>query len=216
MTARKAGMAALALFGLMALAMPAFAQTSDASGTEALTAVPISAPAETAVLPTSQASDSLDAGKCTVNGKLVPCAQVMKQLGGYAGAAIGFFVVWIALLLAGTVFWLLMLIHAATHPIQNRPLWILVIVFVNVIGAIVYYFAVKRPFDKMARAALGTGPAAVNPTTGMPSPIAPPVSPQLAEYVRTSRQQGVADDATRQSLVAAGWNAADVDRALKS
>lgn len=200
MTARKAVLAALAACGFLALALPALAQVT-AVPTSA-TAVPISA--------------TTGVSTCTVNGQKVPCDQALKEVGAFAGTALVIFLVWIAIVLAATVFWLLMLVHAATHPIQNRAMWILIIVFLNLLGAIVYYFAVKRPFTKMAREALGTGPAAVSPITGMPSPLPAPVSPQLAEYVRNSRQQGIADDATRASLVAAGWNAADVDRALKS
>jgi magnesium-transporting ATPase (P-type) len=124
------------------------------------------------------------------------------------------FIVWIAIALVFGVFWLWMLIHAATHPIQNRALWIVVIVFFNIVGAIVYYFAVKRGFDRMAKLAPTASPAMGSASSGMASPLAAPVSPQISDYVRTSRQQGIADDAIRQALIGSGWNANDVDRAM--
>lgn len=51
------------------------------------------------------------------------------------------------IILAGTAFWLWMLIDAIKHaPAENnvRLIWILVIVFAWVIGALVYMFA-QRP-----------------------------------------------------------------------
>jgi len=40
-----------------------------------------------------------------------------------------------------------MLIHAVSKPIENKALWIIILVFTGVIGAIIYYFVVKRKFD---------------------------------------------------------------------
>lgn len=48
----------------------------------------------------------------------------------------------------GTIFWVLMLIDAAQRRFKNendRVLWIVIIVFGHFIGALVYYFAVKKP-----------------------------------------------------------------------
>jgi hypothetical protein len=65
-----------------------------------------------------------------------------------------------ALALAGFVFWLWMLIHA----IQNRGLdgserivWVIVIVFVNLVGAIIYFF-VGRPKASVISTALSPKP----------------------------------------------------------
>lgn len=50
----------------------------------------------------------------------------------------------IASLIAMMVIWILSVYHAATSQTaemkQNRPLWILLIVFLGLIGSIVYYF----------------------------------------------------------------------------
>jgi hypothetical protein len=52
----------------------------------------------------------------------------------------------------------------------------------------------------------------------LPVPLAPPLplNTELMEFVRKSRAAGTKDDSIRQSLVTSGWNAADVERALKS
>lgn len=212
-------MSVVSLIGLFVLCGTALAQTAaptaapapvSASGTS-----PQPAAAPTAA-PTPAPTSLLPQGKCTVNGKDVPCDEAAKQLGGFFGAAIGIFIAWIVIVIAASVFWLMMLIHAASHPIENKALWVVVIVVFNLVGALVYYFAVKRPFTKSMRAAAAgaSAPATAGAASGAAS-IAPPVSPQLAEYIRNSRAAGVADDATRKALVDSGWNPADVDRALK-
>lgn len=88
--------------------------------------------------------------KCTVNGKEVDCAEAGAQLNGLFG---GLFVIMIIIALiglAGTIFWVLMIIHAASKPIENRALWIIVMVFTGAVGAVIYYFVVKREFDKQS------------------------------------------------------------------
>ena len=52
-----------------------------------------------------------------------------------------------ALALAGFVFWLWMLIHAITNkglPDVERIVWVLVIIFLPLIGSIIYFF-IGRP-----------------------------------------------------------------------
>jgi len=65
----------------------------------------------------------------------------------------GFFLVGFLILLAislgifSFVFWILMIIDAAQRKGLSdgeRIAWILVLVFVGIIGALIYYFAVKR------------------------------------------------------------------------
>lgn len=43
-------------------------------------------------------------------------------------------------------FWVWMLIHAIKKDIDYKPVWILVLWFMNIFGAIIYYFAVKRTY----------------------------------------------------------------------
>jgi len=45
------------------------------------------------------------------------------------------------------VFWILMIVDCATRKFKNdtdKIVWILVILFTNLIGAVIYYFIVKR------------------------------------------------------------------------
>ena len=47
------------------------------------------------------------------------------------------------------VFWVLMLIDAIKHsPEKTKLVWVVVIVFTQIIGAFIYYFVEKRPRDK--------------------------------------------------------------------
>lgn len=53
------------------------------------------------------------------------------------------------LLVGGPFFlWIAMLIHAAKNSIPNKLLWILVLIVTNVIGGLVYYFAVFQKTRK--------------------------------------------------------------------
>lgn len=87
---------------------------------------------------------AMAAAKCTANGKEVDCT----ELNGVFGVGIAFLIFILILSLATTVFWIIMLIHAASKPIENKALWILIIVFAGLLGSIIYYFVVKRNFDK--------------------------------------------------------------------
>ena len=47
------------------------------------------------------------------------------------------------------IFWLLMLIDAIKYSSEKlKIVWVLVIIFAHIIGALVYYFVEKRPRDK--------------------------------------------------------------------
>jgi sterol desaturase/sphingolipid hydroxylase (fatty acid hydroxylase superfamily) len=66
--------------------------------------------------------------------------------GGALGGVLGFMcVVWVLVILA-TVFWLWMLIDALMNePTTNEKiLWFLVIFFLHLLGALIYYFVRKR------------------------------------------------------------------------
>ncbi len=105
---------------------------------------------------------------CTLNGQQVPCDQVPG--GAVVGIlAIGFFVLMAVVGIAALVFWIKMLVHAIKHPIENKPLWIIILLLFGIIGAIVYYFAVKK---HMA--------TAMAPTEAMP-PTIPPVMPPTVQ-----------------------------------
>ena len=64
----------------------------------------------------------------------------------------------VALIILLFVLWIFMVIDCARREFPNkddRIVWILVLVFLSYIGAIIYYFAVKRKFDKAAQKPLG-------------------------------------------------------------
>lgn len=85
---------------------------------------------------------------CTLNGKEVPCEQVK----GFLGWGVGILALFAILAIAGTIFWIMMVIHAASNPIENKAMWIIVMVLTGVLGAVIYYFVVKRKFPKKAPA----------------------------------------------------------------
>lgn len=60
----------------------------------------------------------------------------------FAGLGLVFAIVGILLL----AFWIWMLVHAVKNDIDYKPVWILVLWFLNIIGAIIYYFAVKKDY----------------------------------------------------------------------
>jgi len=56
----------------------------------------------------------------------------------------------IALVIAATVFWILMIIDCAKREFKNdteKVVWIVLLVFLGILAAIVYYFVVKREAD---------------------------------------------------------------------
>ena len=87
---------------------------------------------------------------CRVNGEEVPCGDVGRAIGGFLGLGIGIFIFIAVVGIAATVFWIMMIVHAASHPIENKAIWIILMVLTGIIGAIVYYFVVKRKFSQPA------------------------------------------------------------------
>jgi len=84
-----------------------------------------------------------------------------------AAAGIGiFFVIWIIVWLAiwgfCLVFWILMLIDVIKRTNwkqeSDKTLWLILVILLGVLGAVIYYFAVKRDLDKKPAVAAGTPP----------------------------------------------------------
>jgi len=96
---------------------------------------------------------------CELNGEPIPCEELTAQFGGlFAGLGVLAIVVPIIALVGG-IFWLMMLIHAASNPIENKALWIVILIFTGIIGAVVYYFVVKRAMGKGGQPLVPTSPA---------------------------------------------------------
>lgn len=91
---------------------------------------------------------ALAAAKCTVNGQEVDCVELGNKVKGILGWGIGGFLFIFALIVLATVFWIMMIVHAARHPINNKGVWIVVMIFTGIVGALIYYFAVKRKFNQ--------------------------------------------------------------------
>ena len=77
---------------------------------------------------------SVLAAACMVNGKEVPCNSFPWWI----------FIIIFAVAIFFFLFWLRMLIHAAKSTNPNKVVWIILIVLTQVLGAVIYYFVVKR------------------------------------------------------------------------
>lgn len=89
---------------------------------------------------------ALAQAKCFANGKEVPCEELANKFKAFAGLGIAVVIVFLVLVVLATVFWLMMIMHAAKHPIENKALWIVIMVVTGIVGALIYYFVVKRKF----------------------------------------------------------------------
>lgn len=54
-------------------------------------------------------------------------------------------IIWFSLCIFAFIFWLLMLVDAIKNsPKEMKLIWVIVIVFTNIIGAFIYYFLEKK------------------------------------------------------------------------
>lgn len=88
------------------------------------------------------------ASECTVNGQVVDCAELGGMIKGFIALGLGTIFILFALGILALIFWIMMLVHAAQQEVANKAMWIILMVFFGVVASIVYYFVVKRPFDK--------------------------------------------------------------------
>ncbi|MEK7159822.1 MAG: PLDc N-terminal domain-containing protein [Patescibacteria group bacterium] len=77
------------------------------------------------------------AATCTLNGKEIPCDQMPDWI-------------WILFVVMGAlgvlffVFWVWMLIDALKNQTENKVMWVLLMIFFSLPGAVVYYIVEKR------------------------------------------------------------------------
>jgi hypothetical protein len=95
-------------------------------------------------------SAALAKSQCVVNGKEVPCSELGKSLGIFVGMGIGVIAIIFIIGILLTIFWILMLIDCVKREVEYKPVWILVLLLTGCIGAVVYYFAVKRRAGKQS------------------------------------------------------------------
>ena len=84
-------------------------------------------------------------------------AQVMPGAGVQGAAAAGFIgfmvlmLLFFVVMIAALVFWIFMIIDCAKRNFKTegeKVAWVIVVVIAGVLGAIIYYFAVKLPAKK--------------------------------------------------------------------
>ncbi|MEK7583394.1 MAG: PLD nuclease N-terminal domain-containing protein [Patescibacteria group bacterium] len=107
----------------------------------------------------------------------------------FGGLIVGWGII-VVIMLAGLVFWIVMLVHAIRHDIKDKALWIIIMILTGWLGAIVYYFVVKRNFVP------GAVPSAA------------------VTYVQQRRSQGATDQQIQDELKASGWDAAAIAAAF--
>jgi hypothetical protein len=74
--------------------------------------------------------------------------EVALGVGGiFAGLGMLMFLL-VAVAIGLFVMWIVMIVHAAQHPVPNKVVWIVIMVLTGWLGSILYYFIVKRPFDR--------------------------------------------------------------------
>lgn len=106
-------------------------------------------------------ADELGIGHCELNGNPIPCKELyskvnvfltqMPVVGWMFNSFDGLLTVWLWFLwisllvsLLWFIFWLWMLIDVLSYEKENPVLRALVIVFWSILGAIIYFFVVKR------------------------------------------------------------------------
>lgn len=109
---------------------------------------------------------------CFVNGEPVSCTEAGKVV---AAILIPFLLVFAVL----TVFWIISLIHLVKHEdVPNRTLWIILhFVGLGPLAGIIYFFVVKRPYDRSHLAGTNNVPPA-NPVSDQQSSQPPVATPQ--------------------------------------
>ena len=85
---------------------------------------------------------------CTLDGSGADCVQITEQATQQLTLGIGGLISIAAIVMAIIIFWLMMFIHALKHSFKNKALWVVIILLGNVIGAVVYYFAIERTFQE--------------------------------------------------------------------
>lgn len=119
---------------------------------------------------TSNTSDNSNTS--STSSSTVP-ATINSSAGGYAVAfSVGLIVFVFVLGLLFFIFWLWMLIAVIRRPsFPNKVIWVIVIIFLQVLGALIYYFAEHRAYKKsLKQVEESSYPASTPPPTVPPTP----------------------------------------------
>jgi hypothetical protein len=127
---------------------------------------------------------------------------VLPILGKVSRAAVG--------LITFVVAFILSLLTIIVSMLLHNP-FVMVAVLVAVIGGGVYLFKKSR------KPRQGPGEAGTQSETSRPAmtAAAPPINPQLKTYIDKARESGMDDGSIRKALVDSGWQADQVDSALR-
>ncbi len=66
---------------------------------------------------------------------------LLSALAGVGGVSLLFF---LAMFIAAGAFWLWMLIDVLTKQNEDKAVWVLVVFFLNLVGAMIYYFIARK------------------------------------------------------------------------
>ena len=93
--------------------------------------------------------------------------QATHAFGGAALVLIALILLFVALGLVITAFWVWMLVDCANSPMvtSDKTAWILIILFTNILGAVLYFFIPRGERMRAARTTLARDPSALPPTT---------------------------------------------------
>ncbi len=75
--------------------------------------------------------------QCTINGEEVPCDEALPTFLGIM-AALGI------ILFICFAFWIWMLIDCLRRDFNDKVIWIVILLLTGILGAVLYYFLVKR------------------------------------------------------------------------
>ena len=89
-----------------------------------------------------------NAAVCKINGQEVPCEEFWSMFKWLGAAGAGVALVFFLLGVLAFIFWLWMIVDCIKRQVSHKPVWILVLLLTGIIGAIIYYFAVKRSASK--------------------------------------------------------------------
>ena len=95
---------------------------------------------------------------CTINGEPADCGDTLRILG----------YIFVPLAIIGLVmfvFWIISLVHVIKNDVNNRTMWIILLILFGGFAGIAYFFAVRRPYNNNK----GTANVAVPPS----APVAP-------------------------------------------
>lgn len=123
---------------------------------------------------------------CEINGRVLPADQCQNMFANVA-AALGGFILVLGLLGLVTLGFL---IHALTHPIQNKGIWIAALLLTGPVGVVMYIFLVLRaPRQQPATPAAPATPFGA-PAAAAQAPVQtmtpPPVPPAPVAPVQSS------------------------------